>query len=290
MEKARSLNPFSMESIDLEELYQQPQQGRIMVNDDVVLVIGGHIQHTRFLEEGKIYQIVEPRLVLAIKGNADICVNLQDCHLEKGSVMLLPSDTILEAKAISTDARVVAVVFREGMDIPEETILSASPEEFDRILRMVYLTWDIMQLKPYRRKTIQHLLQSVVSNVLYIKDIEEKNVIRSHTARAHELFIQFKRLVHRNCTRERSIPFYAEQMHVTPHHLSATIKKASGQSVMYWINRATVQEAKILLKTNGAMGYEIAYRLNFPSASAFSKFFKRETGLTPRMYQERAGR
>lgn len=174
MEKARSLNPLSMESIDLEELYQQPQQGRIMVNDDVVLVIGGHIQHTRFLEEGKIYQIVEPRLVLAIKGNADICVNLQDCHLEKGSVMLLPSDTILEAKAISTDARVVAVVFREGMDIPEETILSASPEECDRILRMVYLTWDIMQLKPYRRKTIQHLLQSVVSNVLYIKDIEEK--------------------------------------------------------------------------------------------------------------------
>ena len=164
MEKARSLNPFSMESIDLEELYQQPQQGRIMVNDDVVLVIGGHIQHTRFLEEGKIYQIVEPRLVLAIKGNADICVNLQDCHLEKGSVMLLPSDTILEAKAISTDARVVAVVFREGMDIPEETILSASLEECDRILRMVYLTWDIMQLKPYRRKTIQHLLQSVVSN------------------------------------------------------------------------------------------------------------------------------
>ena len=79
-------------------------------------------------------------------------------------------------------------------------------------------------------------------------------------------------------------------MHVTPHHLSATIKKASGQSVMYWINRATVQDAKILLKTNGAMGYEIAYRLNFPSASAFSKFFKRETGLTPRMYQERAGR
>ena len=43
MEKARSLNPLSMESIDLEELYQQPQQGRIMVNDDVVLVIGGHI-------------------------------------------------------------------------------------------------------------------------------------------------------------------------------------------------------------------------------------------------------
>lgn len=25
---------------------------------------------------------------------------------------------------------------------------------------------------------------------------------------------------------ERSIPYYASQLHVTPHHLSATIKKA----------------------------------------------------------------
>ena len=35
------------------------------------------------------------------------------------------------------------------------------------------------------------------------------------------------------------------------------------------------------------MGYEIAHRLHFPNASAFSKFFKRETGLTPREYQEK---
>ncbi len=89
---------------------------------------------------------------------------------------------------------------------------------------------------------------------------------------------------------ERSIPFYADLLHITPHHLSAIIKKASGQSVMYWINRATVQEAKLLLKTNKLMAYEIANRMNFTSASAFSKFFKRETGMTPRTYQEKTSR
>ena len=56
---------------------------------------------------------------------------------------------------------------------------------------------------------------------------------------------------------------------------------------MHWVNRATIQEAKVLLKTNDAMGYEIAHRLHFPNASAFSKFFKRETGMTPREYQEK---
>lgn len=34
------------------------------------------------------------------------------------------------------------------------------------------------------------------------------------------------------------------------------------------------------------MAYEIANRMNFPSASTFSKYFKRETGMTPRAYQE----
>lgn len=284
MGRAKTVSPFSLNNIDLGELSEK--HGQFLANDDVVLVINGHIQYSPFLEEGKIYQVVEPRLVLAMEGNADICINLQDWHIEKGAMMLLPSDTILEVKEVSPETRIVAVVFNEGVEVSEEAIFTTAPSEFDRILRMVYLTWDFVQLKPYRRRTVQNLLKAMVSDIQYIKDIEEKNEKHNHTTRTQELFIQFKRLIHRHCTHERSIPFYAEQLHVTPHHLSVIIKKASSQSVMYWINRATIQEAKLLLKTNDVMGYEIADRLNFPSASAFSKYFRRETGMTPRMYQE----
>lgn len=284
MGRAKTVSPFSLNNIDLGELSEK--HGQFLANDDVVLVINGHIQYSPFLEEGKIYQVVEPRLVLAMEGNADICINLQDWHIEKGAMMLLPSDTILEVKEVSPETRIVAVVFNEGIEVSEEAIFTTAPSEFDRILRMVYLTWDFVQLKPYRRRTVQNLLKAMVSDIQYIKDIEEKNEKHNHTTRTQELFIQFKRLIHRHCTHKRSIPFYAEQLHVTPHHLSAIIKKASSQSVMYWINRATIQEAKLLLKTNDVMGYEIADRLNFPSASAFSKYFRRETGMTPRMYQE----
>ena len=284
MGRAKTVSPFSLNNIDLGELSEK--HGQFLANDDVVLVINGHIQYSPFLEEGKIYQVVEPRLVLAMEGNADICINLQDWHIEKGVMMLLPSDTILEVKEVSPETRIIAVVFNEGIEVSEEAIFATAPSEFDRMLRMVYLTWDFVQLKPYRRRTVQNLLKAMVSDIQYIKDIEEKNEKHNHTTRTQELFIQFKRLVHRHCTHERSIPFYAEQLHVTPHHLSAIIKKASSQSVMYWINRATIQEAKLLLKTNDVMGYEIADRLNFPSASAFSKYFRRETGMTPRMYQE----
>lgn len=284
MGEVKTINPFSMDNIDINELSKQ--QERIMMTDDVVVVLNGHLQHTRFLEKEKIFQIVEPRLVLGMDGQADICLNLQDYHLEKGCLLLLPSDTILEIKNVSDDARVVALVFREGINLTDEIVLNASPAEFSRILRMIYLTWDILQLKPYRRKTIQNLLQSIISDIQYIKDIADESEKHDQGTRTQDVFMQFKRLVHKYCFSERSIPFYASQLHVTPHHLSAIIRKASGQSVMYWVNRATIQEAKLLLKTNDAMGYEIADQLHFPSASAFSKFFKRETGMTPKMYQE----
>ena len=68
--------------------------------------------------------------------------------------------------------------------------------------------------------------------------------------------------------------------------MSAVIKKAGGKSVMFWVNRATVQAAKILLNTKRMMNYEVADRLNFPGAAAFSRFFKRETGMTPSEYRE----
>lgn len=284
MGEVKTINPFSMDNIDINELSKQ--QERIMMTDDVVVVLNGHLQHTRFLEKEKIYQIVEPRLVLGMDGQADICLNLQDYHLEKGCLLLLPSDTILEIKNVSDDARVVALVFREGINLTDEIVLNIPPAEFSRILRMIYLTWDILQLKPYRRKTVQNLLQSIISDIQYIKDIADESEKHDQSTRTQDVFMQFKRLVHKYCFSERSIPFYASQLHVTPHHLSAIIRKASGQSVMYWVNRATIQEAKLLLKTNDALGYEIADQLHFPSASAFSKFFKRETGMTPKMYQE----
>lgn len=181
-------------------------------------------------------------------------------------------------------------MIRDSIDIPEEVIRKTTPAEYDRLLRMFYLLWDVIQLTPYCRKTVQHLLKAIVSDIQELKEAEEKTIRNEGSTRTQELFLQFKRLVHQHCMQERSIPFYADLLHVTPHHLSAIIKKASGQSVMYWINRATVQEAKLLLKTNKLMAYEIANRMNFTNASAFSKFFKRETGMTPRAYQEKTSR
>lgn len=284
MDKTKQVNQFSLNDIDLESLLKV--QNHSFASDDAVVILNGDIQRSPFFHKNEVYQFAEPRIVFVVEGHGDVCINLKDYHLEKGGVILIGGDTILEVNEISPDTRLTSIVVRDSIDIPEDVVFQTLPLEFDRLLRMFYLIWDAIQLTPYRKKTIQNLLKAIVANIQEIKKEEEYSVNIEGAMRTQNVFLQFKRLVHQHCLQERSIPFYANLLHVTPHHLSAVIKKASGQSVMFWINRATIQEAKLLLKSNDMMAYEIADRLNFPSASAFSKFFKRETGITPRAYQE----
>lgn len=284
MKEAKVISQFSLEDIDLEDLFKQ--QSDLFKNKDAVILFNGDMQQIPILNKEAIYQVAEPRVILVVSGEIDVCINLQDYHLETGHILLIGSDSIIEFNEVSADARVTAIILRNSINVPEDIVLSALPVEYNRLLRMYYLVWDIIHLTPYRQKTMQFLLNSIVSNIQEIKATEVEEEKSEGATREHVLFLQFKRLVHLHCMQERSIPFYAHQLHITPHYLSAIIKKTSRQSVMYWINRAILQEAKLLLKANGLMIYEIANRMGFPSASAFSKFFKREAGMTPREYQE----
>lgn len=63
--------------------------------------------------------------------------------------------------------------------------------------------------------------------------------------------------------RERSMGFYAEQLHITPKYLSSIIKEVSGRSAAEWIDRYVILEAKALLRYSGLSIQEIAYELNF---------------------------
>ena len=285
MDKAKSIQQVSVSDIDFSRL--PDEMGQFFANEDIFTVINGDIRHSPVLKAGEIYQIIEPRIFLVMEGRGDICVNLQDYHLEKGSVIMLGADAILELRAVSTDARVAGIVFRQAIEIAEEIILDVTPAESDRLLRMLYLIRELIHTTTYSQRTLQSLCRAMISYVQDLKEAASVTVKGEGSTYTQELFLRFKRLVRQHCTHQRSIPFYADLLHVTPHHLSALIKKISNQSVMYWIHRATIQKAKLLLKTNQLMAYEIADRLDFPSASAFSKYFKRETGMTPRMYQER---
>jgi AraC-like DNA-binding protein len=78
----------------------------------------------------------------------------------------------------------------------------------------------------------------------------------------------------------------AEQLLLTPNHLSAVVRQQSGQTVMQWLNERTILQAKVLLKHSEMSNSEIAFQLGFNEATLFSRFFRRETGMSPKEYRK----
>lgn len=79
--------------------------------------------------------------------------------------------------------------------------------------------------------------------------------------------------------------FYAEQLHVHPNHLNATVKKITGKTALQFIHHHVLQLAKSYLLQTDLSIKEIAYELQFDSPNHFSTFFKKNTGQTPNQFK-----
>ena len=283
MGKTRNIHYFSVANMDLREV--AGSECHIINNDDITIILNGCPRNATFLREGEIYQLAEPRLLLVMNGEADIQLDLEHYHIEKGTLILTTPDMILELTHCSMDLMLCGIADKTHIHIPESIVLACPAKDAEYLLRMMYLLWDISTQQPYRRDTVKQMTEAMLSNARYIKQAAEATEKTDVPSRNQQLFQQFKLLVSKYCERERNIPFYAKELRVSPHHLSSVISKASGHSVMYWINRAVVLRARVMLKTSDLMIYEIADRLNFPNSPAFNSFFKHEMGVTPRMYR-----
>ena len=284
MTKTKNINYFSVANMDLRQI--GGDESHIINNDDVTIILNGHPRNGTFLREGEIYQLPEPRLLLVMSGEAYIHLDLESYHVLKGMLILTTPDMIMECTHCSTDLSVCGIAVKQHIHISESIVMACPPKDAEQLLRMLYLLWDIASQQPYRHDTVKQLTEALISNAQYIKHTAETADKAEALPRSQQLFSQFKILVSQHCERERNIPFYASLLRVSPHHLSSVISKASGHSVMYWINSAVVLRARVLLKTSDLMTYEIAERLNFPNPPAFTSFFKRETGMTPKKYRE----
>ncbi len=283
MGKTKNIHYFSVANMDLRQM--GGSESHIINNDDITIILNGCPHNATFLREGEIYQLPEPHLLLVMNGEADIQLDLEHYHIEKGTLILTTPDIIMECTHCSMDLLVNGIAVKAHIHIPESIVMICPAKDAEHLLRMMYLLWDISTQQPYRHDTVKQMTEAMLSNANYIKQAAEATEKTDAPSRNQQLFQQFKLLVSKYCERERNIPFYAKELRVSPHHLSSVISKASGHSVMYWLNRAVVLRARMLLKTSDLMTYEIADRLNFPNSPAFNSFFKREMGITPRMYR-----
>lgn len=100
------------------------------------------------------------------------------------------------------------------------------------------------------------------------------------------LMVGFMDLVWRNFIENRSVAFYAKQLCVTPKQLSRVVKESSGKSPHEIIATELFSLAVQLLQDDNLLVQQVSDMLHFSDQAAFTKFFKKYTGVPPAEYRK----
>ena len=105
---------------------------------------------------------------------------------------------------------------------------------------------------------------------------------------ANPILTNFQKLIEKNYLNIRLPSEYAELLNITPNHLNALCKEHLGIQAGEVIRDRVILEAKRLLVNLGLSVSEIAYKLNFNDNSYFTKFFKKEVGISPEIFRKKS--
>jgi AraC-like DNA-binding protein len=97
--------------------------------------------------------------------------------------------------------------------------------------------------------------------------------------------LQFKTLLAARLKTVKSPAQYASMLHISPAYLNEAVKKTTGFPAGYWIQSATIFEAKRLLVYTGKSVKEIAFELGYGDHAYFTRLFTRMSGMSPTLFR-----
>lgn len=131
---------------------------------------------------------------------------------------------------------------------------------------------------------LRSVLDLILTSCAVLYKSDENQVTKG---KGHIVVKRFFQLVEDNYQNNLPVNEYADKLAITPNHLTQTVNQLTGKTSLQIIKAKQILEVKRLLVHTNLSVTEIANRLNFPDQSYFTKFFKRETGITPLQYRNK---
>lgn len=276
------------------------------LNDTQTNILSDDIMITNNIEYSELFhypcRLDAITMLVCVEGKIRGNINLKEYVSQKnGVVVCLPEDIIqiVSVKDLKAYVVIISASFLREAHIDIQKLLPLYLGI--KIQPQIYLTDGEMQLlqcyhllatealespdNEHRREIIKGLLSALVYKTISLintkREVERQT---KSTQRGEQLFDRFMMLLNTHHIKEHSVKFYASKMYLTANYLSGMIKEFSGKSAAEWIDEYVVLEAQTLLKFSGMTIQEIAYHLNFSTQSSFGKYFKQQTGMSPKTF------
>lgn len=138
----------------------------------------------------------------------------------------------------------------------------------------------------FRRETILHLLRIYYWDhyVAFQKKTEPDSLpfLNSHK---EKIAFKFALLVSEHSATHREVAFYADKLCITPVYLTQVIQEVNGQGAREMIADYVVVSIKSMLRDADLAIKDVARLTGFATQSSLSRFFRRETGMSPSEYR-----
>ena len=240
------------------------------------------------------------KISLCLRGTAELKVNLQTSVVRPDCLVLVTPHIIKQWTHISDDYETLSVFFSSDFITannahvgklgfllnPTAYVLPLSALEAANIAASFrYLQQKYRTSHANRRDIVKNIINGLLYEIgaLYDQMPNPRPLVQP---RGQELTTEFKHLIQAHSVLARSVAFYADKLCVTPKHLTEMVREVTGKTASDLIAEAVVLEAKTLLQTTTLPMQQIADKLHFADQFAFSRFFKKSTGLSPTAYKQ----
>lgn len=240
-------------------------------------------------------------ILLVTAGTAHIELDFKSYDLQPLKILMLPPSCLFCCTEQSDDFTVSCITFTK--EITEELTNRFEPSYFGflaeypvgdipeaeavQIVHMMEGVQHVLQNKEMEHGTqIAHLLLQCfyLSQYDYCKQQFSTRETQGISNQEH-LFMRFLTLIHEHASHERELAFYADKLCISNRYLSAIVRNQTGKTAKEFIDNRCIQEIKIRLRTTTNSLQSIAYDMNFPDQSFFSRYFKKNTGMTPKEFR-----
>jgi AraC family transcriptional activator of pobA len=242
---------------------------------------------------------------LVHEGDFSINANLLEYNVKKNNILMVAPHTVRQFLNVSPDCRLTSVIFTSAY-LSATSIHTKNVEAFDFLSSQVSPLLAIDQESMDTLTSILSILENKIDtrNELAFQDEvminlftgfiyeisalyqKQQTIGEVKGTRKEELTFRFLKILPQHFKEERSVQAYAAMLNITPKYLSQTVKEITGKTAGEFIDEIVMMEAKVALNDPALTIAQVAAYLNFADQFFFSKFFKKQSGISPSKYRQ----
>jgi AraC-like DNA-binding protein/quercetin dioxygenase-like cupin family protein len=227
------------------------------------------------------YEIKPPCVFFMSPGQAH---KLEFSHDIEGFIFIFTADFYLLNRSDQNSLIEFPFFYTVQQDNPPLQLLSREDILFLERLFLQGIS-ELKKADAYSFEMLRSILDLILTTCSSRYKTSENSISKG---KGHILVKRFYQLVEENYLKKLSLGDYADLLMVTPNHLTQTVKQFTGKTSTQVIKQKQILEIKRLLVHTNLNVTEIATQLNFDDQSYFTKFFRRETELTPLQYRSQS--